>query len=114
MTQITAGGSSACALSATGAVYCWGAGSSGQLGNGTDQGSDVPVTVTATGTPLHHVRVTQITAGGSSACALSATGAVYCWGAGTSGQLGNGITTAAQDVPVAVTDAPAPGWTTRR
>ena len=106
LTQITAGGSSACALSATGTVYCWGAGASGQLGNGSHTSSDVPVTVTATRTPLRHVRVTQIAAGGSSACALSATGAVYCWGADTSGQLGNGTSTAAQDVPVAVSASP--------
>ena len=51
VTQITAGSSSACALSVTGAVYCWGAGSSGQLGNGTDKGSDVPVAVTAPPAP---------------------------------------------------------------
>jgi alpha-tubulin suppressor-like RCC1 family protein len=107
VTQISAGGSFACALSATGAVYCWGAGGSGQLGNGsTTPAQNVPVAVTAAaGTPLHHVTVTQISAGGSFACALSATGAVYCWGAGGSGQLGNGSTTPAQSVPVAVTAA---------
>ena len=103
VTQIAAGGSSACALSATGTVYCWGAGTSGQLGNGSHTSSDVPVAVTARRRhPLHDVQLTQITAGGSSACALSATGAVYCWGAGTSGQLGNGSHTSS-DVPVTVT-----------
>ena len=68
----------------------------------------MPVAVTArAGTPLHRVRVTQIAAGGSSACALSTTGAVYCWGACTSGQLGDGSQTSS-DVPVTVTATGTP------
>ena len=104
VTQISAGGSSVCALSSAGVVYCWGRGTSGQLGNGTATSSDVPVAVTATsGTPLYQVTVTQISVGGSSVCAVSSTGVAYCWGAGGSGQLGNGTATAAQETPVAVT-----------
>src|SRR5580658_10971666 len=105
VTQINAGTASMCALSSAGAAYCWGLGTSGQLGNGTTTtAQNTPVAVTATtGTPLYQVTVTQITAGGSSACALSSTGVAYCWGAGGSGQLGNGTTTTAQNTPVAVT-----------
>ena len=104
VTKIDAGSASVCALSSAGAVYCWGLGTSGQLGDSANTSSDVPVAVTATsGTPLYQVTVAQISAGGSSACAVGSTGVAYCWGAGGSGQLGNGTATAAQETPVAVT-----------
>ena len=102
LTQITSGTDFTCALSTAGAVYCWGLGTSGQLGDSANTSSAVPVAVTATsGTPLFGVTVTQITAGSASVCALSSAGAAYCWGLGTSGQLGN-TANSSSDVPVAV------------
>ena len=105
VTQVDAGLSTTCALGSTGAAYCWGAGGSGQLGNGTTTASQVSaVAVTTTGTPLAGVALTQVSVGSTSACALGATGAVYCWGADDSGQLGNSTTsTTPQSTAVAVT-----------
>ena len=104
LTQLTAGSATTCALASTGTAYCWGAGASGQLGNGTTTAAQsTPVAVTITGTPLSGLTLTQITAGAATTCALASTGAAYCWGAGASGQLGNGTTTATQSTPVAVT-----------
>ena len=60
---------------------------------------------------LSGVTLTQLVAGTRFTCALSTAGAVYCWGAGTSGQLGDGTHTS-RDVPVAVTATPAPRCTT--
>jgi len=102
MTVASAGPYDACAISSAGAVYCWGADTSGQLGNNTASStpSSVPVAVTTSGTPMSGVTVTQIANGNNFACALGG-GAVYCWGYGTNGQLGNNAT-AQSNVPVAV------------
>lgn len=76
-----------CAL-ADGAVYCWGGGANGVLGNGSTANSSVPVAVTPVGSMVAG-GVTDITVGGMHACALAA-GRVFCWGSGTNGSLGQG------------------------
>jgi hypothetical protein len=85
-----------CALLANGDVFCWGNNSSGQIGNGAFS-TDVATPVKA----LLPEAVVQITAGGTTTCARTAGGKVYCWGDNGSGQLGNGTTTASLS-PVAV------------
>jgi alpha-tubulin suppressor-like RCC1 family protein len=45
LTQISSGYSSTCAMDTTSHVYCWGLNNNGQLGNGTQVTSDVPVLV---------------------------------------------------------------------
>lgn len=102
VTQIAAGATHACALLSTGGVVCWGANTSGQLGNATTTGSTSPVAVRAVTGAGTLTGVTAITAGGSQTCALLTTGAALCWGLGTSGQLGNG-TTANRSTPTQVT-----------
>ena len=111
LTEITTGTSYTCALSSAGAAYCWGKNNSGQLGNGTTTTpQDTATAVTTSGTPMSGVTLTQIAGGlgGAFVCALSAAGAVYCWGGGASGQLGNGTATATQDTAVAVTTSGTP------
>jgi alpha-tubulin suppressor-like RCC1 family protein len=100
LVQITAGNAFACALSAAGAAYCWGRNAEGELGNNSTASSSVPVAVTTSGV-LAGTVLSQISAGSSSACALSSTGAASCWGGNGSGQLGNS-STASSSVPVAV------------
>jgi alpha-tubulin suppressor-like RCC1 family protein len=103
LTQINLGNNFVCVVSSAGAAYCWGAGGSGQLGNGTTTASQsTAVAVTATGV-LSGVNLTQIGSGSNSSCAVSSAGAAYCWGGGAIGQLGNGTTTATQSTAVAVT-----------
>ena len=101
LTQIVAGYSFTCALASTGAVYCWGLDSSGQLGNNSTTQSLVPVAVTTSGV-LSGKTIIQIAAGNSHACALDASGIAYCWGSNGNGQLGNN-STAKSLMPVAVT-----------
>jgi alpha-tubulin suppressor-like RCC1 family protein len=103
LTQISTGDGQACALASTGAAYCWGANSFGQLGNNSTAPSSVPVAVSTNGV-LAGATLVQISAGASAACALGSAGAAYCWGIGTSGSLGNNSTTSSS-VPVAVSTA---------
>ena len=95
VTAIAAGGGSACARMAAGTVYCWGLGTSGQLGNNTTVSSKLAVPVTGI-TGATHVAV-----GANFACARAGTGAVRCWGNNANGQLGDNTITN-RKVPVVV------------
>jgi cysteine-rich repeat protein len=91
--QLAAGGYHTCALLETGAVRCWGHGGNGRLGYGnTNNIGDNEAPATAGNVNVGGV-VAQLAAGGEHTCALLETGAVRCWGDGTSGQLGYGNTT---------------------
>ena len=100
LTQISTGAHHACALDAAGRAYCWGWNFYGELGDGTTTDSSVPVAVDHSGV-LAGKTLTKLASGDSSACALDASGAAYCWGNNDAGQLGDG-TTANSTVPVTV------------
>ena len=76
--MISAGSQHSCGLTTTGAAYCWGA--AGLLGTASGAGSNTPVAVDGALTFL------TIDAGiaydpiDESTCALTTSGAVYCWG----------------------------------
>jgi alpha-tubulin suppressor-like RCC1 family protein len=73
-----------CALLGDGTVSCWGKGTSGQLGQGMNVGSHVPVPVAGLS------QVTALAVGGAHTCALISGGTVKCWGSNFNGQLGSG------------------------
>ncbi len=84
-TTVTTGELSSCATTPAAAVFCWGSGSFGALGNGSTAGSTTPQPVGGT------AALTSVGAGISfHACALSTAGNAYCWGYNDSGELGNG------------------------
>jgi len=95
VTASAVGGSHGCALRASGVVVCWGANTSGQLGDGSTMARRQPVDVRS----LADARA--IAAGDSHTCAIRAGGAVVCWGEGDLGRLGDGGTTD-RPTPVAV------------
>ncbi len=93
---IALGSRHGCALTAAGAVLCWGMNNMGQLGDGSTSVRRTPQPV-----PGLESGVAAITAGENHSCALTNAGAVYCWGGNTYGQLGDG-TTVEQWRPTAV------------
>ena len=86
--QLVAGGYHTCALLDTGAVRCWGIGSSLGYENtetiGDQAGEMPPSDVDVGGTTV------QIAAGEFHTCALLDDGTVRCWGHNEAGQLGYG------------------------
>jgi alpha-tubulin suppressor-like RCC1 family protein len=75
-----------CGVAMDGTLSCWGENTNNQAGVGMAAGSGPqPRTNLATGT-----RFVSVQGGMLYACALSATGAIYCWGNGTAGRLGLG------------------------
>ncbi len=93
VTAIATGNSNACALTAGGAMLCWGLNSWGQLGTGSYQETEFPTPVKGLSSG-----VTVISMGEDHSCAVTAPGAVWCWGLIA---LGNG-TTNGSDAPVQV------------
>ena len=101
LAQISAGTSFACALGSAGAAYCWGAGASDQLGNGTTTATQNTAVAVSQGAMPTGTTLFQISSGGSHTCVQDTTGAFYCWGDNANGELGNNSTTAS-NVPVVV------------
>ncbi|WP_256257832.1 MULTISPECIES: RCC1 domain-containing protein [unclassified Paenibacillus] len=79
---VAAGGRFTAALREDGKVWTWGEGSSGQLGNGSDDMSRLAAPVSIP------VNVTAIAAGRSHMLALDELGRVWAWGDNTYGQAG--------------------------
>jgi alpha-tubulin suppressor-like RCC1 family protein len=77
-----------CALTAAGVAWCWGANSSGELGDGAGIRSNAPIPVTG----AHTWR--SLSSGWGFTCGVTTAGAAWCWGANFAGQLGTGDTVA--------------------
>jgi alpha-tubulin suppressor-like RCC1 family protein len=95
-TSVTAGFYHTCGLSAFGAAFCWGDSDYGQLGTGTNNGSNFPVAV------VGDLTFRSLSAGGHHTCGVTTEEEAYCWGRNNNGQLGDGTTTRrTRPVPVA-------------
>ena len=82
-------GTHACALTGTGAAYCWGWNASGQGGDGTTTDHSTPTAVTGPGGGAA-LTFASLSTGFAHTCGRTTGDAIYCWGANNSGQLGNG------------------------
>ncbi len=100
-TQLVNGGLHSCILR-DGGVKCWGYNLYGQLGDGTNTDSNIPVDVPGLS------GVTALVAGTYHTCALLSDGGMKCWGQNSFGQLGDGTTTDS-NVPVSVVGADGTG-----
>ena len=97
---ISAGDSHTCALAEGGVAYCWGANDYGQLGTDSMSTSDVLIPAPVLG---GH-QFLSLAAGDFHTCGVTITGAAYCWGRNTSGQLGTALGTTTCRVGGAPTD----------
>ena len=80
--QLSAGRAHTCALSTGGQLSCWGHNDRGQLGNGTQTDSRVPVLVSGA------LSFKAVSAGDAHSCAITVANELYCWGDNGRGQLG--------------------------
>ena len=105
--QVATGSTHACGVQTDTTLMCWGNNANGQTGQNLTTGNTttpkVPVSAPATGWA-------QVSTGSAHSCAVRTDGTLYCWGLGTSGQLGNVAGTASQAVATAVTVPAADGW----
>nr|BAG82722.1 hypothetical protein [uncultured bacterium] len=87
VTAVSSGAQHTCALLEEGGVQCWGRNAENQLGDGTENGSLVPVDADGT------EDAAGIHAGGFHTCITNADGGIQCWGWNEDGQLGDDSTT---------------------
>ena len=94
--RVSGGFGHACAASigrSGGWPYCWGLNTSGQLGDDTITNKSSPVSVGPIGIP-GTFGVKDFSCGANHTCALNVEdGSAWCWGKGTSGQIGDGTIT---------------------
>lgn len=104
-------GTVACGLLTSGAPYCWGVETGGEVGNG---GAFDDLIQFPTAVDGGHTFAMVDTFGGHS-CGVTGQGAAWCWGRNGSGQLGyptDFTAGARQVVPVPVTTPPGEAWVT--
>ena len=81
-------------------AYCWGAGDSGQIGDGNEMSFDTPRAVSGS------LDYQSVSAGGEHSCGFNDDGDAFCWGWQFRGRLGNGDESdGIQDSPVPVNDS---------
>ncbi|MBF0286933.1 MAG: hypothetical protein HQM14_03875 [SAR324 cluster bacterium] len=93
--QVVAGVEHSCVTLDSGNIKCWGKGTDGRLGNGSNADSSTPVSVSGIDNAV------QISLRSRHSCAVLSDGKVKCWGKGGSGRLGNN-STSDSNVPVEV------------
>ena len=91
VSSLVMGGYFGCLITKAGETQCWGGNAQGELGRGTLSSNASP----EWSEPLARVesgqkRFTTIRTSGYSACALTATNALYCWGLLENAQLNDG------------------------
>src|SRR5689334_5629285 len=96
-------GSRACGLTTTGASYCWGDNSNGEIGDGTTAIRGAPTAAAGTN------RFQVLASGTHHTCAMTSAGAAFCWGLNQYGGLGDNSTTP-RLAPIATTAGKT--WTT--
>lgn len=84
VSRVTAGAYHSCAITAAGALKCWGENTYGQVGDGTTVMKTKPADVVGL-----QSGVVEVVAGINHTCALTSSGGAKCWGQNTYSQLGD-------------------------
>ena len=90
---LSVGGEHACAVTATGHLYCWGRNDRAQTGLRSDPERCTEAAIPCVRQPQQVERiplVVDVAAGRAHTCVLTRSGQVQCWGDNTKGQLGSG------------------------
>ncbi|HHX99198.1 TPA: hypothetical protein GX533_00740 [Candidatus Dojkabacteria bacterium] len=95
-TLISVGSRTTCNINGDGQAYCWGFGFEGQLGNGDNADSNIPVAVKQGAIP-NNVKLTSISTEASRVFSIGDDGKAYCWG----NYLSLGPNPVTSNVPVA-------------
>ena len=82
--KLSVGSDYACALTTSGGVKCWGWNRDGQIGDGSNTDSNLPVDVVGL-----TMNASDISTNMYHACAVTSGGGVKCWGINNNGELGN-------------------------
>ena len=82
--QMTTSGTHHCGLNVKGEAFCWGEGTGGKLGTGSERNEPGPRPV------MGEPRFTQLATAPGHTCGLTEEGAAFCWGDGSLGRLGRG------------------------
>ncbi|HVZ79066.1 MAG TPA: hypothetical protein VG818_13870 [Gemmatimonadaceae bacterium] len=93
MVAVSAGRDHTCALSESGAAFCWGRNDHGQLGFPTSTPCDSaaqPTCALDAHAVLGGLAFRTISAGTSHTCAITTGFAAWCWGTNADGELGSG------------------------
>lgn len=96
--ELAAGFNHTCGVRQDGTLWCWGRNASGQLGDGTLTARQDPKQVL----PAGAADWVEVAASGDFTCARRVTGALFCWGLNSSGQVGQGDTVSPVNAPVQV------------
>jgi alpha-tubulin suppressor-like RCC1 family protein len=92
---LSAGNVHTAAIKTDGTLWTWGLGTSGQLGNRAITNISTPITTFAGGTNWK-----QVSSGNAHTAAIKTDGTLWTWGAGSTGRLGNGVTTGNISTPI--------------
>ena len=94
------GATHTCAMSSTSTAFCWGSGERGELGDGQQRASAVPVGAAG------GLRFYGMASGHAATCGRAQPDeTLYCWGKNDSGTIGVGSTAATVNVPTMVSGA---------